>query len=72
MEKKEFKIGDIFMHRGTLLTCQKHEPLGGCSGCFLLSCTEGETECEAIIGTCVADCRKDGINVVFIKTEERV
>lgn len=67
MEKKEFKVGEVFTCGLVKLKCVKSKEKGRCTGCFFLDCANCDTE---IIGNCIAALREDKTNVMFVKVEE--
>lgn len=67
MEKKEFKIGEVFLCGLVKLKCIKSDCV--CEGCYLNDFFYNEEECRAFVGDCTQD-REDETDVIFVKVEE--
>lgn len=70
MERKEFKIGEIFQFGRIKLRVEETNHNDGCVKCFFnaLDCSE----CilfNDVVGNCLPN-REDGKNVIFVKVEE--
>lgn len=68
MEKKEFKVGEVFTAGLLRLKCMEATaPDSGCGGCIF-----NNFSCEAIdivSGPCNCAGREDGKNVIFVKAD---
>lgn len=66
MEKKEFKVGEVFDAGLVRLKCvEASAPDSGCEGCIFNYFT-----CGAVVaGPCNCTEREDGKNVIFIKAD---
>lgn len=69
MEKKEFKVGDVFQCGLVKLKCVESVPYN-CDGCFLSDCCESDIQCVNIVGLCGSFKREDKSDVIFVKLED--
>lgn len=69
MEKKEFKIGEVFQCGLIKLKCV--EEINFCKGCFLNDITSVQKQCKKLVGECESLDRKDGEGVIFVKVDEQ-
>lgn len=68
MEKKEFKVGEVFDAGLVRLKCvEPTAPDTGCEGCIFNYFTCGAV--EVVAGPCNCTEREDGKNVIFIKAD---
>lgn len=63
MEKKEFKIGEVFQCGLVKLKCIKSSSL--CANCYFIRRCNHE-----ITGYCFAESRDDKTDVIFVKVED--
>lgn len=70
MERKEFKIGEIFQFGRIKLRVEETNERDGCAGCYFNRLSYGECiELRYSIGNCLLN-REDDKNVIFVKVEE--
>lgn len=69
MNKKEFKVGEIFQCGLITLKCEKNDDTGLCDKCYFLN----KDDCMDffdLIGSCHSSKREDNTDVVFVKVED--
>lgn len=68
MEKKEFKLGEVFQCGHVKLKIEKSDFI--CGGCYFLG---SSLDCRSInrliTGSCIKSERKDKTDVIFVKVE---
>lgn len=66
MEKKEFKVGEVFQCGLIKLKCVHAKKEGCCDSCYFKyrQCSDD------IVGLCSSYSRKDKTDVIFIKVED--
>ena len=68
MEKKEFKVGEVFQFGFVKLQCVKAN--NKCEGCYLDSTDICSFAISSCVGNCKSEKREDKTNVIFVKMEE--
>lgn len=63
MEKKEFKIGEVFQCGLVKLKCKK--AIDNCDGCFLCDSITFQNDCRVLVGECGKIEREDNTDVIF-------
>lgn len=67
MDKKEFKVGEVFQYGLKKLKCVKSTQRYSCIGCYF----KDKESCDKIhIGSCFDERREDKTDVIFVKVEE--
>lgn len=68
MEKKEFKVGEVFDAGLVRLKCVEAQASdSGCEGCIFYDFSCGAI--DVVLGPCNCTEREDGNNVIFIKAD---
>lgn len=67
MEKKEFKVGEVFNFEDVKLKVEISEHDGGCWGCYFY--VRNDCNDKLCICPCSRFDRKDNKNVIFVKEE---